>query len=254
MTNPLLGDPSALFDALLESAGDDAEVTTLAVGAFTIGCQSRRLGLASLARPATPEHSHEPVRRPGQLTPSSAKALASRLFAGSVLERSIAIAALNSLLSPPEDRLLELNAAQLIARRSAGRRVAVVGHFPFVETLRQSASRVDVFELPEGWREGDLEASRLPELLPEADVLAISGTTLANGTLGEILGQVSPSAYVVLVGGSTPLCPLLFDLGIDALSGALVASPELALAALSQGGTFRQLPGVRRVTLLCSMP
>ena len=246
---PKLDDPAALFSALLESAGDDAQVSALVVGAFTIGCLSRRLGLASLARPATPEHSHAPVPEAGRLLPASAKALASRLFAGTVLERSIAVAALNSLVTPPLDMCVELHAGQLIAERAEGRRVAVVGHFPFVDGLRLQARQVDVFELPEGHHEGEVEADRLPELLPAADVVAISGTTLANGTLGGILGHVAPGAFVMLVGGSTPLIPLLFEVGIDALCGALVERPEPVLTALSQGATFRQLPGVRRMTL-----
>lgn len=250
MVTSLLQDPAALYAALLDAAGEDSEVSILQVGAFTIGCHARRLGLASLARPAAPEHSETPVTEAGRLLPTSAKALAKRLYAGSVLERSIAVAALNSLVDPPPDRCLELHAGRLLAEKGAGRRVAVVGHFPFVDELRRIARRVDVFELPEGRQDGDVDTARLPELLPAADVLAISGTTLANGTLGGILGHAAPGAFVVLVGGSTPLLPLFFELGISALCGALVQEPAPVLAALSQGATFRQLPGVRRVTLL----
>lgn len=245
-----LVDVDSLFEGLLDASGEDAEVDTLAVGAFTVGCLSRHLGLASLARPATPEHIHAPVAEAGQLLPTSAKALARRLFSGTVLERSMAVAALNSLVGPPHEGSQELHAVRLLASRGEGRRVALVGHFPFVDRLREVAARVEVFELPEGRQEGDVDARRIPELLPEAEVLAISGTTLANGTLGGILAHASPLAFVVLVGGSTPLCPLLFDLGIDALCGAFVDAPEPVLRALTQGATFRQLPGVRRVTLL----
>jgi len=242
-------DASTMFEQMLDSV-EDAPVTAFHVGAFVVGCHSRHLGLASLARPPQPEHAISPVRDAGRLLPSSARELARRLFGGSVLESSIAVAALNGLLEPPADRCQSLNAAKLIARKGAGKRIAVVGHFPFVDRLREVAAHVDVFELEPGRRPGDLDAALLPAHLPEADVVAVTGTTLSNQTIGPILSAARPGAFVVLVGASAPLSPVLFDYGVDALCGARVLAPESAALALCQGGTFRQIPGVERTTLL----
>jgi len=239
-----------LFRDLLDSTDDDADIDQLVVGAFTVGCVSRRLGLASLARPPVPEHAARPVKEAGQLLPSSARALTRRLLTGSTLEASIAMAALNSLIEPPLAQCVERNAARLLAQRGADGHIAVIGHFPFVDRLRESARRVDVFELAAGRRTGDLDTSQAPSRLPEADVVAITGTALTNGTLEGILADVRPDAFVALIGASAPLHPVLFDHGIDALCGAYVPDPAPTLAALAQGATFRQLPGVQRLILL----
>jgi hypothetical protein len=46
----------------------------------------------------------------------------------------------------------------------------------------------------------------------------------------------------------------LFEYGIDALSGTLVLDIPAALAAVSQGANFRQIPGKRLVTMQRSAP
>jgi uncharacterized protein (DUF4213/DUF364 family) len=52
-----------------------------------------------------------------------------------------------------------------------------------------------------------------------------------------------------VLGPSTPLSPLLFDYGVDAISGAVVVDIPAALAAISQGANFRQIPGKRLLTM-----
>ena len=52
------------------------------------------------------------------------------------------------------------------------------------------------------------------------------------------------------LGDTAPMTPVLFDHGVDAVSGTKVLNPELALRCVSQGANFRQIRGVRRLTLL----
>ena len=60
----------------------------------------------------------------------------------------------------------------------------------------------------------------------------------------------SPNAYVILLGDTAPLAPVLFDYGVDAVSGTKVVNPELALRCVSQGANFRQIRGVKRLTMV----
>jgi hypothetical protein len=41
----------------------------------------------------------------------------------------------------------------------------------------------------------------------------------------------------------------LFDYGVDVISGTRVVDPELALRCVSEGATFRQIGGVRLLTM-----
>ncbi len=96
----------------------------------------------------------------------------------------------------------------------------------------------------------DLPASAAPEILPQADLVAITGMAFINQTLPGLLELCRTDAYILVLGPSTPLSPILGDFGVKLLAGAVVEDVPAVLAALEQGGTFRQLhkAGVRLVT------
>ncbi len=80
-------------------------------------------------------------------------------------------------------------------------------------------------------------------------MVAITGMTLVNGTFEGLAALARPEAYVLLLGATTPLSPLLFEYGVDALSGTILLDIPAALVAVSQGANFRQIPGKRLVTM-----
>jgi hypothetical protein len=176
-----------------------------------------------------------------------ARELAALARSDSLTERSIGFAALNALLDVDESACVDRNAEDLILERGRGRAVAVVGHFPFVPKVREAARACWVLELSPG--PDDVPADRAPEIIPQADVVAITGMTLINGTFEALAALPRSGAFVVVLGPSTPLSPLLFDYRIDAISGAVVADIPAALAAISQGANFRQIPGKRLLTM-----
>jgi hypothetical protein len=119
--------------------------------------------------------------------------------------------------------------------------VAIVGHFPFGERVRRAAKECWVLELHP--RPGDLPAERAAEILPQADVVALSGTSLINHTFDALISLCRPDAFVILVGGSAPLTAVLFDCGVDAVAGTLVIDVTAAVRTVGQGATFRQIRG-----------
>ncbi len=135
----------------------------------------------------------------------------------------------------------------MLVEQGRGRRVAIVGHFPFVRRVQQAAAECWVLELdPHGV---DLPASRSPEILPQADVIALTGTSLLNHTFDELIALCRPEAYVVLLGGTTPLSPVFFRYGVDAVAGTRIVDAGAALTAISQGATFKQIGGKQLLTL-----
>lgn len=46
-----------------------------------------------------------------------------------------------------------------------------------------------------------------------------------------------------------PLAPALFEYGVDVISGTRVVEPLLALRCVAEGAVFRQLRGVRLLTM-----
>jgi hypothetical protein len=97
----------------------------------------------------------------------------------------------------------------------------------------------------------DLPAEAACDVIPRAQVVAITGTALLNHTFESLMGLCRPGALVLVLGPSTPLSPILFDYGVHILSGSVVEDVEAVLQAVSQGANFRQVHrhGVRLVTI-----
>jgi uncharacterized protein (DUF4213/DUF364 family) len=207
-----------------------------------------RAGLASTQQVHDLEHGTPAVRDAGLLLGRQGRELAEWALSPSLTERSIGFALLNALLPVDETRCVVLNAESLILERGRGKHVAIVGHFPFVPRVREVASRCSVLELNP--QVGDLPASEAPAVLPEADVVAITGMTLVNGTFEALASLCRPDAYVLLLGATTPLLPLLFEYGVDAISGTAIDDIGLAAASVSQGANFRQIRGKRLLTMV----
>jgi uncharacterized protein (DUF4213/DUF364 family) len=239
----------ALLEAVLSSLDVDYDVSDIRTCVFWTGVTSLRCGLAStMAASILPSDSHQ-VEQAGHLLPSSAKALSRLSFSSQILEASIGIAAVNSMIPIDESLCVDRNAADEILHRGRGKRIAIIGHFPFVKKLQAEAEKVWVFELPGRERPGDIVGGDIETLLPQADVVAITSTTLINHTLGSILNLVGPQAYKMVLGPSTPLSPVLFDFGFDAISGSIVVDREQTLECICQGANFRQVRGVRKVIM-----
>jgi uncharacterized protein (DUF4213/DUF364 family) len=143
-----------------------------------------------------------------------------------------------------------MNAEEMIARLGAGKRVALVGHFPFVDRLKTRVGELAVLELNP--RPGDHPAEAAPQVLGQAQVAAITGMTVQNHTLEALLDWIAPGAEVLVLGPSTPLHSRLFAHGIGVLSGALVTDIPAVLRCIAQGGNFQQIHrcGVRLVNMI----
>jgi uncharacterized protein (DUF4213/DUF364 family) len=207
-------------------------------------------GLAASMDNEEYEHAQVPaVSSAGRLHTLPARELAGLALAESLTERAVGLATINALLPRQPERWLDLNAEEVILEQGLGRRVVVVGHFSFINKLRSRIKQVDVLELKP--RPGDLPASAAADVLPQADVVAITATTLINGSLEGLLALCRPDALTLLLGPTTPLSPILFQQGIQLLSGAVASPSEDLLMGVSQAGTFRQLRqmGVRLVTM-----
>jgi len=237
-----------ILDDLISTLNYDAPVRDIRQGVFHTGVLSRNCGLAAtLPRDAL---SQEPpfVKAPGLLLDKGPKELACMAYSGSILEAAIGMATINSLLEIDDLSCVELNAADLIIEKGQGKRVAIVGHFPFVPRVREKANTLWIIE--KNPKEGDFHETEADRLIPQADVVAITGTALTNHTLEHLLDLCEPRAFVVMLGDTVPLSPILFAYGMDALSGTKVADPELALRCVSQGATFRQIKGTKRLTMM----
>jgi uncharacterized protein (DUF4213/DUF364 family) len=208
-----------------------------------------RCGLASTLHGGH-QHRNEPdVPLAGRLEDTSANQLARYATGDAPVMASLGLAAINALLPRQTGLWTDENASEIIARFGAGKRVAMIGRFPFANELQTRVGELLVLEQNPG--PDDLPAEAAPQVLPSSDVVAITGMTISNHTLEGLLGLCSPHTQVILLGPSTPLSPVFFEYGVNVISGAVVTDIDPVLHLVSQGGNFRQVHhgGVRLVNL-----
>jgi len=236
-----------IINDVLSTLNYNASVRDIRQGAFQTAVFTRGCGLASTPHDPGPHHDKTPVKEPGLLLSKDTLSLARMALSPSSLEAAIGMATINSLIEVDEHKCQELNAGDLLTTKGEGNRVAIIGHFPFVPRLRAVAKELWVIE--RNLQEGDFAEAESENLIPQADVVGITGTAFTNHTIERLLSLCRANAYVLILGGTAPLSPVLFDYGVSAVSGTRVIDPEAVLRCVSQGATFRQIKGVRLLTM-----
>ena len=124
-------------------------------------------------------------------------------------------------------------------QRVQGSRVAVIGHYPGLEALW---SDIDYECLERRLQAGDLPDTAADYILPRADWVFITASSIANKTLPRLLA-LSAHAQVVLMGPSLPWLHGWADFGVDYLAGVEVCDRERLFAVAGEGGGTRIFGG-----------
>ena len=195
---------------------------------------------------------HTPVRgtagcrtspAPGDYAGTALADLAALAGANNIFERAIGFAALSAHHNRADLPGAESNGLDLLD--GTGRKTVVIGRFP---RLNERFPEAVVIEREPG--PGDHPESAAPELLAQAEQVLMTGSTLTNGSLTGLLPLIPSAAFVVLVGPSTPLAPILFDHGINALSGLVALDEDAIIRCISEGAAVSAIrPYSRFLTL-----
>lgn len=174
-----------ILDHLISTLDPNTEVKDIRQGVFHTAVLTRNCGLASTLPRDALKQARPLVKEAGHLLGKTAHELTQMAYPESILEASIGMAAINSLLEIDDSACVELNAAEVILEKGEGRQVAIIGHFPFLSRVRKIAKELWVIE--KNPREDDYAESQADRFVPMADVVAITGTALTNHTLEHLL-------------------------------------------------------------------
>lgn len=167
------------------------------------------------------------------------------------IRRAVGVAVMNALAALCWDRRPHPNVAMEIgidafdaADIRPGQMVVVVGAFvPFLRELKRRGQRYLVLERDAATLKPEelpfyRHAAQAPIVVPQADVLLITGTTLLNDTLEEILAAARPDACKVVVGPTVGLVPDAYlRRGCDVLGSIRVDHADEFLDVLAEGGS-----------------
>jgi uncharacterized protein (DUF4213/DUF364 family) len=188
---------------------------------------------------------------PGKLRGRLAGDLLKETTAASGIRRAVGVATMNALAelcwqrrTPAAVELRSGVDAYDAADIRPGEHVVVVGAFvPFLKALKRSGQRFTVLEMdPATLKPDELPFFRPADeaalVMPSADVVLITGTTLLNDTLENLLALCRPDARVVVVGPTVGLLPDAFlRRGVDVLGGVRITAPDAFLDVLAEGGS-----------------
>lgn len=242
----------SLFDDLLQNL-PNGEIEAAIIGLHwtavivnTAG--ERRCGLASTI-PSPHVHGKPDVPEAGKIQTMPTLDVAQWVFSPTPTLRSLGMATINALLPQHPESWTDINAADVIVKHGKHKRVTLIGHFPFVPDIQDKVGQLDVLELKP--QPGDLPASAAEDILPQADVIAITSMTLLNHTFDDLVGLCNPKALTIILGPTTPLLPKMYDYGLDMLCGSIITDIDAVAHTISQGGNFRQAhrAGIRLVTI-----
>ncbi|HBQ25076.1 MAG TPA: hypothetical protein DD791_01660 [Syntrophomonas sp.] len=176
------------------------------------------------------------------------KELAEDVKSWTMLEASMGLAAINSALNTPKQvsaltgHDFEVSADSEAANAFAqflpdikDKNVAVIGHFPNVDLLRKVCKLSVLERIPQ---DNDYPDPACEYILPEQDVVFITGTAFINKTMPRLL-NLAKNSRIILVGPSVPISPVLFNYGVDTISSTVILDQELAWRAVKQGGKMK---------------
>lgn len=220
----MLHSPWKIYDDIIASLPDDLRVTEIIVG--------KHWNLVS-----TEENTSIAMRyMEGKLEQADAdplvgrpvKEVASLVKSWNFGAAALGLAAINAVHNSP-DRYKALSGTDVpsaagtnifTSMREAitGKSVAVIGHFPDLDSIRDICTLSVLERKP--WP-GDLPDSACEYVLPEQDFVFATATSLINKTLPRLL-QLGRRSRFLLVGPSVPLYTPLYTWGVDVLAGVIV--------------------------------
>jgi uncharacterized protein (DUF4213/DUF364 family) len=197
--------------------------------------------------PSSAGRAFDPVKTQGMKAKDLLKALSSE----EPIKKAVAIATLNALsvscweLGITGNYTIEMNKdAQDAIMMPIETSVAVVGAFvPILKTLTQRGGKWWVIEQDSKTLKGEeikhyVPAKESEEIIKRANVLIITGVTLANNTLKSILSLARPETEIAVIGPTAGLLPEpLFKRGVSLIGGVWVKKPNELLDVLSAGGS-----------------
>jgi uncharacterized protein len=254
----ILDETISTIGAILGPEVDGITVERAVVGLFFTGVKLSNgvAGASATAIKSIPEavccpSSAMAMPFPGKLRGRQAADLAREALSSQGIRRGLGIAAVNALADccwqrrPHPDVELRAGVDAFDAtdiRR--GDKVVVVGAFvPFLKELKRRGQAFLVLEQDPATLKADelpffRPAEQAAEILPDADVVLITGSTLVNNTLEHLLALTRPDARVTVVGPTVGMLPDAFlARGADVLGCVRITEPDAFLDLLAEGGS-----------------
>ena len=141
-------------------------------------------------------------------------------------------------------RILEDTDPAELLDLSSRRTVTVVGAFhSYIRKISETGNKLYVLEMNEEALAGEFKKFYVPaaeykSVVPLSDIIIITGQTLVNRTIDDILEVVSPGTIVIVTGPSSNILPdVLFGNKVTIIGAMRITDPGAMFEIVSQGGS-----------------
>ncbi len=256
-----------LYDELIDGVPSDVLVRRACLGsAWTYVEAECGMGVAMTCRGGAPRADK------GSLVGRSLREVATLSKSWNMGEATLGVAALNAWYSrreplramgaafddegeQPEGHERATDAFAVYAPQMAGRNVCVIGHFPHVERIAlQRGGNLTVLERS-CTSDIDTPDPACEYVIPEQDLLFMTGVALTNKTATRLLelARMSGRTRTVMVGPSIVPAPVMFsEQGVECLAGSVVADPDGVRELVERGAG--QMFGSSLLMFVCFAP
>jgi uncharacterized protein (DUF4213/DUF364 family) len=233
--------PREIYHLLRSASQSTALVREIIIGLTWTYCEAEGIGLCM-----SPGQPTRTLPWSGTLVNRAIAELIPWLQSWDNYQATVGMAAINAIINTSSP-LLET--AQPLSPKGAanlavfehflpqirGKRVVVIGRYPGLSQYEQETN-ITVIERQPGV--GDLPDTACEYVLPEADWVFLTATSIVNKTFPRLV-ELSQNAKLVLMGPTVPWLPDLADMGIDYLAGVSVTQKAALRQTIAEGGGTR---------------
>jgi hypothetical protein len=236
-----MNNPKYIYELLIDHAKSDAKVAGVCLGQVWTFCKTQLAEETCLGLAMSPPQTSRILDFPGTLVGKTLTELASWVNEWEACKATIGMAAINcSLNSQPLMAAQRLGAGNLAVfehflPQLHGKKVVIIGRYPGIEAYQNQFDVTILERQPQG---NDFPDPACEFLLPQADWVFLSGSTIANKTFPR-LAQLSQHATTVLMGPSVPWLSQMAEFGIDYLAGVRVEDTIALEQTVAEGGGVR---------------
>jgi len=254
----ILGETIRILEERLGERMDDVTVERVVVGVFFTGVKlsTGHGGICATPIKSIPEavccpSSAQAMPHSGRLRERSIRAYVADALGDRPMRKALGIAVVSALSALANDVCPQpgytvtrgVDAVDLLPLSESGNVVIVGALTPYLRALKQVGQPFRVIEMdPRTLKPDELPffvpVEETDRVVPWADTLIITGTTLINGTIEHLLELARPEATVVVLGPTVSILPdALFSRGVDISGGDVVTDPDRLLDILAEGGS-----------------
>jgi uncharacterized protein (DUF4213/DUF364 family) len=160
---------------------------------------------------------------------------------------SLRIASLNAvsavIINSGKFRIVENSDPVDLLNFGEGKVITVVGAFhSYIKKIAQTKNRLQVLEFNEDafqpeYKKFFVPASEYRKALSISDFVIITGQTLVNNTIDDLMGEIKPGSTVIVTGPSGSMLPdALFEKGVSIIGATRLTNPEMVFEVVGQAG------------------